>query len=391
LTRDMVPGPSEEKQMALKKTFAQLQAKFNTDPDHPAVMWASDIPVREKLHSGSLALDFAMGGGMPSDRCVELAGEEKAGKTTLALHTLINFLDAQPDRGCLFLDTEHKLTESWMEKLIGRERMGRVVLTWPDHIEQATDMYTTALESGDICICILDSIGGSPTMRTMVDSQGRSKSAETGNIGGNALGVSRFSNIACGYSQKYHCLTLGINQVREDMTGYHQHVTPGGRAWKHACVLRLQLKRTSEKVIRRVNGEDIPVGFRVKAKVIKNQLGVEGRTAEYFFYPVETEEFGFGLDTLEETVRLSLVTEVVRRGGANYYHDIFPDGVVKSKEALFKMVKEDRNIQENLSKQVIEVLVKNGEIAAQVAPVEPDLFPDYPDDGDNLNVFGRPQ
>lgn len=385
--------PNKEKWMTLEKTKAALEARFNKDP-YKSIMWASEIPIREKLHSGSLALDFAMGGGIPSDRCVELAGEEKAGKTTLALHTLMNFLDAQPDRGCLFLDTEHKITESWMEKLIGRERMKRIILTWPDHIEQATDMYTTALESGDICMAILDSIGGSPTMRTMVDSQGKSKSAETGNIGGNALGVTRFSNIATGYSQKYHCLTLGINQVRDDMSGYHRHITPGGRAWKHACVLRLQLMRTSEKVIRKVNGEDIPVGFRVKAKVVKNQLGVEGRTAEYLFYPVETEEFGFGLDTIEEITRLSLVTDVVRRGGSSYFHDVFPGGSVKSKEAFFKKVKDDKEIQNALSKQVIEVLVRNGEIAALVAPVEPDLFPDYVDEGEvvvSANIFGKPQ
>jgi recombination protein RecA len=383
----------EERHMVLKKTMEALAQKYNQGP-YKAVMWASEIPVRDKIASGSLALDFAMGGGMPSDRCVELAGGEGGGKTTLALHTLMNFLDSQPDRGALFLDTEHKLTESWMEKLIGRERMKRTILTWPDHIEQATDMYTTALATGDICICILDSIGGSPTRRATLDSSGATRSAEKANVGGNALGVTTFANIATGYSQKYHCLTLGINQIRQDMDGFHRHLTPGGNAWKHACVLRLQLKRGSEKVIRKVNGEDIPVGFQVKAKVVKNQLGVEGRTAQYFFYPVETEEFGFGLDTLEEVVRLSLVTDVVRRGGSNYYHDTFPGGMVRSKDAFLKMLREDSGIQDSLSKHVIEVLVRNGEVAALVAPVEPDLFPDYQDDvGDvvTTNIFGMGQ
>ena len=105
-----------------------------------SVMMASDIPVRPRISSGSLALDFAIGGGMPTDRIVEVAGAEGCGKTSLALLTMQQFLDAQPDRGALILDVEHKLSADWVEQLIGAERMKRVILAWPDTAEQGTDL-----------------------------------------------------------------------------------------------------------------------------------------------------------------------------------------------------------------------------------------------------------
>lgn len=349
---------------ALDKLKATLEAKFNKG-DYKSIMWASEIPVRDRVPSGSLALDFALGGGMPSDRCVELAGVPGAGKTTLALHTLMNFLDKFPDRGALFLDSEHKLTEAWMSDLIGRERMERVILAWPDHIEQATDMYMEAVGSGEISIVVLDSIGGSATIRVT------EKSAEKGNIGGNALGVTRFATLAQTYSQKYNCLTLGLNQTREDMDGFNRHLTPGGNAWKHACIARIALKVGQNKVFDKVNGEELQVGYEVKAKIVKNQMAAPGRTAWWYFYNVATEKYGFGIDTLDEIARLSLLTGVVEQTGGGYYnHPSIPGGKVRGRDGFVALVKESNILREVIVKDVMKALEGDKELIAQIAPVD---------------------
>lgn len=348
----------------LEKLKTDLAKTFGED----SVMFADDMPTRPPYSTGSLTLDFATGyGGFPSDRVIEIAGNEGSGKTTLGLFTMMNFLDAQPDRAAMILDTEHKLTMNWVRDLIGSERMSRVLLLNPDHIEQATDMYRKAVGSGKICFAMLDSIGGSPTRRST------EKSAEIASFGGNSLGVGEFARSAAGYSHKYACLTVGINQIRADMDGYNRHMTPGGQAWKHACVMRIKLRKGRNKIEDKIDGELVPIGYDVIAKVIKNQVGPEGRTAWYWFYNTPTDKWGFGIDRLDEIVRLSTTTQVVEQRGAWYYHPSLPDGKVQSRATLIETVKADETLREVLVSETMERLAQYGAVVAPMTEVDDEI------------------
>ena len=350
---------SNKKLLDLK---GQLATKFGED----AVMMASDIPIRPPVSSGSLALDFACGvGGFPSDRVIEIAGAEGTGKTTLALLTLKNFLDADKTRGALILDTEHKLESAWVEQLIGTERMARVILAWPNSAEEATNVYVKAVSSGQISIVIFDSIGGSPTVR-------RNEDATVAGFGGNSLAITEFARAAAGHSQRYHCLTIGINQVRADMSGYNRHMVPGGRGWLHACALRIQLKKGKGTISEKLNGEDIQVGYQVVGKVVKSGISAPGRTAFWWFMNVPTEKYGFGVDTLDEIIRLSVLTGVIERKGAWYNHPSLPGGKIMSQDRLTDHIRGDENLRALLSREIMEKL-QTGQFNSEVAPVsDPD-------------------
>lgn len=346
----------------LIKLVTDLKDKFGDD----SVMFANDIPLQPAISSGSLALDFAIGhGGFPSDRVIELAGEEGSGKTTLSLLAATKFLDAQPDRGALILDLEHKLSPDWVRTLVGDERMDRVIYVQPDHIEQATNIYRQAVTSGQVCIAILDSIGGSPTIR-------RNDDATVASYGGNSLGVGEFARTAASLSAKYRCLTIGVNQTRADMEGYHRMNTPGGKAWKHAVILRIQLKRsTRETVELTLNGEKMTVGNAIYAKVVKNQLNAPGRTAMWWFYNVPTDEFGFGVDVLDEVVRLGILTKVIAQAGGWYTHPALPadkkgDHKVNGLSNLKRVINSDTALKETL---VSEILANLNDYASEVAPI----------------------
>jgi recombination protein RecA len=360
----------------LLKLKEELVGRYGGD----AIMFARDMPKRPPISSGTLALDFATGiGGLPTDRIIEVAGADGSGKTTLGLLAMQNFLDAQPGRGAVILDTEHKLTADWVETLIGPERMSRVMLAWPDHIEQAHNIYTEAVSSGLVSFVLFDSIGGSPTMRTS------EKSAEKGEIGGNALAVGRFARMAGTYSQKYNCLTFGVNQIRADMDGFHRHMTPGGHAWKHHCIMRIQLKRGQYKVHEEVDGETMQVGYNIVAKIIKNQLAAPGRQAWWWFYNVPTEKYGFGIDTIDEVIRLAVLTKVIEQRAAMYYHDELPDGKVRGLPKLGEYIKSHEPLRITIVKQTMDVL-KNSDLASQVAPISD---PEADIDEGALNILTR--
>lgn len=352
------------------KLLTDLQAKFGEG----AVMRASEVPVHAPITSGSLALDFATGiGGLPSDRVIEVAGDEGSGKTTLGLLAMMHFLDEFPDRIAVILDTEHKLTMDWVEYLIGAERMTRVIYMQPEYMESATNMYIEAVSSGQVGFVLFDSIGGSPTKAAV------EKEAEKVQVGGNAGAVTKFARIASTFSANYRCLTFCINQVREDMEGFRRHMTPGGRGLKHACVMRIKLRRsTSDKVEAVVNGEKMVVGFKVFASVIKNQMAAQGRTAWWWFYNVETPEYGFGIDTMDEIIRLAVATKVVTQNGSWYHHPALPEyktsgeHKVQGLKALAEALAADQAARQSVVSETMAVLKTDTSLAAEIAPIDPE-------------------
>jgi recombination protein RecA len=343
------------------KLAEQLQDKFGKE----SVMMASEIPKYAPVSSGSLAVDFAVGiGGLPTDRLVEIVGEEGTGKTTLALLAMMNCLGDQPDRGALILDLEHKLDRDWLISLVGPELLkDRIIYTQPDHIEQATNIYKAAVDTGTVCFALLDSIGGAPTVRSNVD-------ATVARVAGNSIGVGEFSRTAGTLSAKRRCLTIGVNQLRDDMSGYRRIITPGGKAWKYHVSLRLLLKRTGEKATEKINGEEWQIGYEISCKVIKNGLAAPWRVATYWFYNVDTERFGFGIDRLEEIVRLGVLTSVIQRKGGWYHHAVLPDGRILGRDKLIDCLRDaDESIRIGLSAEIAGHLSDH---AAEVAPMEPE-------------------
>jgi hypothetical protein len=119
-----------------------------------------------------------------------------------------------------------------------------------------------------------------------------------------------------------------------------------------------------------IDGEKMPIGYTIMAKIRKNQVGAPGRTAMYWFYNVWTEEHGFGIDKLDEINRLSIMTRVVKLAGGWYNHLLLPGGKVHGLPAYQQAVREDIELQAALSAEVLAVLK---DYASEVAPIsDPD-------------------
>jgi len=351
-------------QMAkLDKLRVDMAKKFGDN----AVMLATDMPSLKVCHSGSLALDFALGaGGVPRNRMIELIGEEGSGKTTLALLIIRQLLLGDSSRHAVFIDMEHKLTTEWAEKLIGSEAMSRLLYFSPDSAEQATDMYVEAVGTGTIQAVIFDSIGGAPTLASM------EKSAEVGEYGGNAKAISRFSRIAANFSAKYECLTIGVNQMRVDMSsGPGQKInSPGGMAWRHACIARIMLRRGREKFEDKINGEIVTVGYDIKARVFKNQMAAPGRVASWNFFNLESQYGPVGIDTTEECIRLSEMVGVVDvQSGGYYAHAALEGGRVRGRARLRDAILADEKLKATIVSEVLAALSDDSSRIAEIAPI----------------------
>jgi recombination protein RecA len=351
-----------------EKVVTTLMGQLQEAHPNASVMRAKEMPKRPAISCGSLAVDYASGiGGFPPDRLIEIAGLEGTGKTTLALLAMANTMDANPNRAALIMDFEHKLDRDWLRKLLGPEREQRVILTWPDFAEHGTNLYIDAVSGsekkkiapGQICCALWDSIAAAPTLR-------RNDDREVALIGGNSIAITDFANIAAAMSHKYVCQTIVINQVREDFSGYHQHKTTGGNGLRYMCSQRWITKKGQGKFNEKVNGQDVQIGFEVAVKLYKSGLSPGGRTATYRFYNVETERYGFGVDTMEEIMRLGVLTNAIERRGAWYYNQVFPDGKIGGRDKVEDFLRANPEAQKLVSADVMARLASGD--YNQVAP-----------------------
>jgi recombination protein RecA len=208
-------------------------------------------------------------------------------------------------------------------------------------------MFKSFVATGDVCSVVVDSIGGAPTRRTT------EKSSEIANFGGNAMGVSDFARNAATLGGKYHCMIIGINQIRQDMSGYRRLMTPGGEAWKHACSLRVQLKRGPDKYVeKKSNGEEVQVGYDVIVKTVKSGLGTPFRATKYRFYSEKSQSGAFGVDRVDEIMRLAKLAEVIERKGGWYYHKSLPDGKINGEAALVAFASTSTDFTDEIEAQI---------------------------------------
>ncbi len=217
--------------------------------DKVAEIGVEDIRVDGILSLGSPSLDTCLYGGIPEGRICEFTGAEGSGKTTNAFLAAASYqrkeLERNPDnpRYIVYIDQECTADPVWAEKMgydMSEDATVKTILIRPEgqSAEEVFDMALDLLKTGDVGLIIIDSLA------TLVPQQIVDESMEKYQMGGIAKSLTRFANTAVGLLRKYKATLIGINQVRDNMTGYGDALlTPGGRAWKHQCSMRLMFKR----------------------------------------------------------------------------------------------------------------------------------------------------
>ena len=116
--------------------------------------------------------------------------------------------------------------------------------------------------------------------------------------------------------QKYQCTGIGINQLRDDLGAMWGGATktPGGRAWKHYCCVRMQFSKG--KYIDE-NGNDMtksaesPAGNYVVMSMVKNKSCPPTRRTGFY-----TLNYDFGIDYLRDLVEVAIKYDVIQKKGA---------------------------------------------------------------------------
>lgn len=256
---------------------------------------ADSIPV---IPSGSLLLDSALGcGGYPRGRIVEIYGPESSGKTTLALHAIA---ETQKLGGyAAFIDVEHALDANYATKL-GVDP-NRVLLSQPDHGEQALEITNSIVASGQIDLVVVDSVAALVPRAELEGEMGDSF------VGVHARLMSQALRKLTGLAATQQTTIIFINQIREKigvMFGSPE-TTTGGRALKFFASQRLDVRKLTA-----VKDGDQVRGNRTKVKVVKNKMAAPFREVEFEI------RFGVGIDRIGELVDAGIEEGVIAKAGS---------------------------------------------------------------------------
>jgi recombination protein RecA len=252
------------------------------------------------VSTGSLGLDIALGvGGLPRGRVVEIYGPEASGKTTLALQVIA---EAQGKGGvCAFIDAEHALDVVYARKL--GVRTEDLLISQPDHGEQALEIAETLVRSGAIDVLVVDSVAALVPRAEIEGEMGDPQMGLQARLMSQAL---RKLTAAISKSQT---IVVFINQIRMKigvMFG-NPETTTGGNALKFYSSVRLDIRRIG--AIK--NGESV-VGSRTKVRVVKNKVAPPFKEAEFDIV------YGLGISRDGEIVDLGSECGVIEKSGAWY-------------------------------------------------------------------------
>jgi recombination protein RecA len=338
------------------KALEAALGKIRKDHGDESIMFMNDAPKqRPNISTGSLGLDIALGiGGLPQGRIVEIYGPESSGKTTLTLQVI---REAQKlGMAAAFIDAEHALDPVYAKNL-GVD-MDDLIVSQPDHGEQAIEILETLVDSGAVGIVVVDSVAALIPKAELDGEMGDH------HVGLQARMMSKTMRKITSKVQANNVLVIFINQIRMKigvMFGSPE-TTTGGNALKFFSSVRLDIRRTGA-----VKDGDNIIGNETRVKVVKNKVAPPFKQAEFQIH------YGKGVLLNGELLDYGVKLGLVDKAGAWYAMD--GDKIGQGKNNSVKYLTENPEAAAKLDaairKEYLSVAEDtSGDVETKTAPVE---------------------
>jgi len=290
----------DPRKAALDKTLKDITKRFGEG----AIMKLGEAKSLEvdAIPTGALSLDLALGvGGIPRGRVTEVYGPEASGKTTICQHIVA---EAQKLGGtAAFIDMEHALDPSYAART-GVD-IDNLLISQPDTGEQALEIAESLIRSGAVDVIVVDSVAA---LVPRAEIEGDMGDAHMGLM---ARLMSQALRKLSGAIKQTNTSLIFTNQLREKIGVVfgNPETTPGGRALKFYCSVRLDVRR-----IQSIKSGSEIIGSRVRARVVKNKVAPPFRTAEFDIMHDE------GISRVGDILDLGVDLEVIDKRGSYYYY-----------------------------------------------------------------------
>src|SRR6056300_777857 len=325
----------DSKLKALQLTLDKLDKAYGKG----TVMKMGDSVIEniEAISSGSIGLDVALGvGGYPRGRVVEIYGPESSGKTTLTLHAIA---ECQKAGGiAAFIDAEHAFDRYYAKNL--GVQIDDLIISQPDHGEQALEIADNLIRSGAVDIVVVDSVAALTPKSEIEGEMGDSK------MGLHARLMSQALRKLTGTIHKTNCTVIFINQLREKigvMFG-NPETTTGGNALKFYASVRLDIRRSTQ--LKSTDGD--VQGNKTRVKVVKNKVAPPFKTTEFDIM------YGQGVSKVGEVIDLGVDFEIIKKSGSWFSYGDTKLG--QGRDAVKTLLLDNPDLMDELEGKIKEAL-----------------------------------
>ena len=258
----------------------------------------------ERVSWGCFGLDYITGGGITLGRITEIFGSESSGKSSIALICAQEFIKL--GKKVYWIDVENNWdndTKKWAIQL-GVD-VSKIEIYRPKTGEIALEMIRIVVENNTDGLVVLDSWAAVTASAEIEADTGDSFMAVNARLCNQAIRQIQtgLNGIGC------KTAVLVINQTRATMTG--QMITPGGRALKFACGVRIKLART-EWLVQQIQGEKYTVGQIISMKTVKNKTFPPYKETSPSFYVMNNKYGPVGVDNLRSMLRFGMMWGIVK-------------------------------------------------------------------------------
>jgi RecA/RadA recombinase len=271
------------------------------------------------IDTGSYALNALLSGsiygGVPNNKVTAFAGESATGKTFFVLGIVKQFLNANPEGGVIYFDTEAAVTKSMMEQR-GVDTK-RVIISEPDTIQkfrhtaiQIIEKYSSLTESKrKPMMMVLDSLGQLSSTKEIEDT---SEGKETKDMTKASILKATFRVLNLKLA-KIGVPLLVTNHVYDVVGAYiPTKEMSGGSGLKYTASTIVMLSKKKDK-----DGTDI-IGNIVKAKLIKSRLTKENALVEVRI------TYSTGLDRYYGLLEIAEKYDIIKKVSTRYE---LPNGI----------------------------------------------------------------
>jgi recombination protein RecA len=227
--------------------------------------------------TGVVALDHAIGGGIPAGKSVEIYGPYKGGKTFLALEIVRAYIGVGAE--ALWFDSEHALDEYVPGRIGIDPKLCQYDPDPPHTIEEfveKTESWLDGRKKNKLGVVALDSVACLSTKHEMETPMDRRSLDRAGLI------YKAFRRLSGPLSRTGTTLVF-VNQIREriGVVFGNPETTTGGKGPEFFASLRLRVSQgvLSKKKVR-VLEDERPVGVHTLVYVEKNRLMPDGQKVE---------------------------------------------------------------------------------------------------------------
>ena len=325
----------DSKLKALQLTLDRLDKTYGKG----TVMKMGDVSESEVefISTGSIGLDYALGvGGYPKGRVIEIYGPESSGKTTLTLHAIA---ECQKVGGiAAFIDAEHAFDRFYAQNL--GVNINDLIISQPDHGEQALEITDNLIRSGAVDIIVIDSVAALTPKSEIEGEMGDSK------MGLHARLMSQALRKLTSTISKTNCTVFFINQLREKigiMFG-NPETTTGGNALKFYASVRLDIRRSTQLKDSTGNA----MGNKTRVKVVKNKVAPPFRVCEFDIM------YGEGISKMGEIIDIGSQSGIIDKSGSWFSYGDTKLG--QGRDAVKNLLKDNPELCDELEKKISEFL-----------------------------------